>query len=86
MSTTVYTALLERRADMIQQQLRKVGNSLVVTIPKDEVERLELREGQFISFDITPMELKPLLKPEIRQAIMETWDEDLEAYRYLADR
>ena len=70
---------------MIQQQLRKVGNSFVVTIPKDEVERLGLKEGQFLSLDITPMEIRPVLKPELRAAIMETWDEDLEAYRYLAD-
>jgi putative addiction module antidote len=70
---------------LIQQQLRKVGNSYVVTIPKDEVERLELKEGQILSIEITPMELRPILRPEIREAIRETWEEDLEAYEFLAD-
>ena len=33
---------------MIAQQLRKVGNSYVVTIPKDEVERRGWQEGQLL--------------------------------------
>ena len=70
---------------MIQQQLRKVGNSFVVTIPKEEVERLQLTDGQFLGVEITPMEIRPLLRPEIRAALEETWDEDLEAYHFLAD-
>lgn len=70
---------------MIQQQLRKVGNSYVVTIPKEEVERLGVSEGQLLALEITPLEIRPILRPEIRAALEETWEEDLEAYRYLAD-
>jgi antitoxin component of MazEF toxin-antitoxin module len=71
---------------MIQQRLRKVGNSFVVTIPKDEIDRLHIVEGQMISLDITPMEMRPVLNPELKAALMEHWDEDVEAYNYLADR
>jgi antitoxin component of MazEF toxin-antitoxin module len=71
---------------MIQQQLRKVGNSLVVTIPKDEVERLGLREGQLLGIEITPLEVRPLLRPDLREALDATWEQDEPAYRYLADR
>jgi antitoxin component of MazEF toxin-antitoxin module len=71
---------------MIQQQLRKVGNSFVVTIPKDEVERLELKEGQILSLEITPMEIRPMLRPELKEILEARWDKDLPAYQYLADR
>ena len=71
---------------MIQQQLRKVGNSYVVTIPKEEVERLQIQEGQILSLEITPMELRPVLRPELKKAFEESWERNEAAYRYLADR
>lgn len=71
---------------MIQQQLRKVGNSFVVTIPRDEVDRLQIVEGQLLSLEITPMEIRPLLRPELREAFEARWAEDEAAYRFLADR
>jgi antitoxin component of MazEF toxin-antitoxin module len=73
-------------AIMIQQQLRKVGNSYVVTIPKDEVERLELEEGQILSLEITPMELRPKQLTELKHANEESWKRNEAGYRYLADR
>jgi putative addiction module antidote len=39
-------------------KLRKVGNSYVVTIPMDTVERFELKEGDFIAIDIDTEEIK----------------------------
>jgi antitoxin component of MazEF toxin-antitoxin module len=68
------------------QRLRKVGNSYVVTIPKDEVERLELQEGQLLSLEITPMEVRPKLRPELKQALDDSWERNEAGYRYLADR
>ena len=71
---------------MIQQQLRKVGNSFVVTVPKEEVERLGISEGQLLGIDITPLEIRPVLRPELRQALHESWKRNEAGYRYLADR
>ena len=71
---------------MIQQQLRKVGNSYVVTIPREEVERLQIAEGQLLGLEITPMEVRPVLRPELRQAFEESWERNEAGYRYLADR
>ena len=71
---------------MIQQQLRKVGNSYVVTIPKEEVDRLELSEGQLLGIDITPLEIRPILRPELKKALDESWKRNEAGYRYLADR
>ena len=71
---------------MIQQKLRKVGNSYVVTIPKDEVERRGLREGQLLAIEVEPVEVVPMMSPEVLRAFEESWERNEEAYRYLADR
>ena len=39
-------------------KLRKVGNSYVVTIPADFVERFELKEGDFLALNIDSDEIK----------------------------
>lgn len=69
---------------MIQQQLRKVGNSYVVTIPKDEVERNGWSVGDRFAVQLTPLEERPVLNPEIRDALEASWNEHEAAYRYLA--
>ena len=71
---------------MITQQLRKVGNSYVVTVPKDEVERRGWREGQLLAVQLTELEVRPILDDDLRKAIEERWDRNEEALRYLAGR
>ena len=39
-------------------KLRKVGNSYVVTIPKDTVDRFELNEGDFLAINLDTDEIK----------------------------
>ncbi|HLH60739.1 MAG TPA: AbrB/MazE/SpoVT family DNA-binding domain-containing protein [Ktedonobacteraceae bacterium] len=70
---------------MIWQKLRKVGNSYVVTIPKEEVERQNLQEGQLLAVEIQPAEVRPVLSPELRKAFEESWQHNEEAYRYMAE-
>lgn len=71
---------------MITQQLRKVGNSYVLTVPKAEVERLQVTEGDFIQMDLSKMVLKPVLNPELQQL----FDEDIQVLapmlEYLKDK
>jgi len=43
---------------VIDTKLRKVGNSYVVTIPKDLIDRFELNEQDFIAIEIDPDEIK----------------------------
>lgn len=71
---------------LIQQRLRKIGNSDVVTIPKEEVEWLQITEGQLLGLEITPLEVRPVRRPELRQAFEEGWERNQAGYRYLADR
>lgn len=71
---------------MIQQKLRRQGNSLVVTIPKEEIERLNLHEGQILLIDVQPLELRPVLAPELRQVFEESWQQNEAGYRALAKK
>lgn len=69
---------------MTTQKLRRVGNSLVVTIPKEEAERLELHEGDFVGVDVRKVRVRPELTPEIRAAFERSWELYEADYRYLA--
>jgi antitoxin component of MazEF toxin-antitoxin module len=71
---------------MIYARLRKANNSYVVTIPKDEVERLHLREGQMLAIEAHPVEMRPVLPDDLRDALAESWERNEAGYRYLADR
>ena len=71
---------------MITQQLRKVGNSYVVTVPKDEVEQRGWQEGQLLAIQLTALELRPVLRPELQKIVDELLDEHEDALQYLAER
>ena len=71
---------------MITQQLRKVGNSFVVTVPKDEVEQRGWQEGQLLAVQLTALEVRPILRSELREIVDELLDEHEDALRYLAGR
>ncbi len=43
-------------------KLRKVGNSYVVTIPKDTIDRFKLKEGDYLAMDFDPNEVKKAKK------------------------
>ena len=70
---------------MIWQKLRKVGNSYVVTIPKEEIERQNLQEGQMLAIEVQAVEIRPVPSPALRQAFEESWRRNEAAYRYLAE-
>jgi antitoxin component of MazEF toxin-antitoxin module len=71
---------------MFTQQLRKEGDTYFVTIPRDEVEQRGLREGQFVTIQVTEIEERQDLADDIRNAIDERWERNEPALRYLADR
>ena len=68
------------------QQIRKVGNSYVVTVPKELVERNDWHEGTQVAVELTEMETRPVLRPEIKAIIDDIWEENVEAMNYLAGR
>ena len=70
---------------MVVGKIRKVGNSLVVTVPKEEAEELDLHEGDLVAMDIRKAEVRPVLRPELQKLAEESWERNEAAYRYLRE-
>jgi putative addiction module antidote len=68
------------------QRIRKVGNSLVVTIPKEEVERHDLHEGDFVGLEVRKVVFQPQMSPELQAAFERSWETYQADYQYLAER
>lgn len=71
---------------MVTQQLRKVGNSYVVTVSKAEVDRMGAKEGDFIASDHNLLELKPVLSDEIKGNIERNREALAATMHYLKDK
>jgi antitoxin component of MazEF toxin-antitoxin module len=70
---------------VITQRIRRTGNSFVITILKEEAERLNLSEGDFVGIEIRKMRLWPELSPELREAFERSWEAREQDYCYLAE-
>jgi antitoxin component of MazEF toxin-antitoxin module len=71
---------------MITAKLRRSGNSFIVTVPRTEVDRLHLHEGQTVAVDVHAVEVRPVLSPQLQAVFDEVFPEIEPALRYLADR
>ncbi len=70
---------------MVVGKIRKVGNSLVVTVPKEEAEELELREGDLVTMEIRKAEVRPVLRPDLRKLAEESWKRNQSGYSHLRE-
>jgi len=68
---------------VIQQKIRKVGNSYVVTIPKEEMRRRGLKDGQLVAVDVQPLSIRPELPPDVAAAFEASWAQNEAIYRAL---
>jgi antitoxin component of MazEF toxin-antitoxin module len=71
---------------MVTAKLRRVGNSFVVTVPREEIERKQLKEGQLVSLEVNAVEVRPVMSPDVREAFEASWQRNEAGYRYLAGR
>ena len=55
---------------MFTAQLRKVGNSVVVTVPREELDRLSIAEGATVTVEVheARIHIEPVLAPDLRAA------------------
>jgi antitoxin component of MazEF toxin-antitoxin module len=70
---------------MFVARLRRRGNSFVVTVPRAEVERLGLKEGQTVSFDIRLASARSLFEPTLKNAFETEFSRGHAALKYLAE-
>ena len=72
---------------MFTTQLRKVGNSQAVIVPKDELERLGIPEGATVSVEVRQVEVTvtPILPKHLKEASDRALAWGQEGLRYLAE-
>lgn len=75
----------------IERKIRKVGNSLSVTIPKEVLDFADLKEGDTIEFvskegDLLIKKHDSIVTPEFMQMIEEICEEQKEVLSALVDR
>jgi hypothetical protein len=70
---------------MIRQPLRKSGDTFVVTIPEEEIQRYGLKEGQLLGLYLVPLAARLALRQELRDALDRSWEQSAEVYRELAE-
>lgn len=63
--------------------LRKSGGSVVVTIPREELERAGVREGDMVEVQIRPVEVRPRLTPNLERSLRIELANGREALNYL---
>jgi antitoxin component of MazEF toxin-antitoxin module len=68
------------------QKIRRVGSSLVVTIPKLAAEALGIGEGDRVEVSLQPVEPRSRLRPEVRAAAEAALQQIEPGLRYLADK
>jgi len=68
------------------ERVRKTGNSLAVTISKDEAARHDLHEGDFVEIHLNKVTMRPELPRDTRAAFDAVRKEYAEGIAYLADK
>lgn len=70
---------------MVTGKLRRSGNSFIVTVPRDEVERLGLCEGALVTIEVRPAEVRPVLAHDLKEAFEVEFRRNQAGLRYLAE-
>jgi antitoxin component of MazEF toxin-antitoxin module len=71
---------------MLVRRVRKVGNRLVITIPRKEAARLEITEGDFVAVEIRKATIRSEMSPDVRAAFERVFDPGHPDMRYLKDQ
>ena len=64
----------------------RTGNSLVVSITKEEVEKLGIHEGDLVDVQLQKMELRPAMRPEVKAALERAAAKYAPDLEYLKDK
>ena len=63
--------------------LRKNGGSIVVSIPREELERVGAHEGDMVEVQIRPVDVRPRLTPSLEASLRIELANGREALEYL---
>ena len=68
---------------MLLQKVRKVGNSYIVTIPKEVIESQQLIEGDTVALEVRKVDYQLRMDPDVRAAFERSMKLYKEDYDYL---
>lgn len=71
---------------MMVQRVRRQGNSLGLTIPKEEAERLGIQEGDLVAVSLNRLQVHVQLPDDVREATEVVLGEFRSDLDYLKDR
>ncbi len=71
---------------MFHGQVTRRDGELIVTIPKEEADRLNITGGQTVTINVASVEDQSTLQPDIQDALDELWPRLKPALEYLNGR
>ncbi len=71
---------------MITQKIRKVGNSLMVAIPREEAEAQGVGEGDVVAVEVRRVSVRPELAPRLRALVEWSLEHRAADLEYLKDK
>ena len=63
--------------------LRKSGGSIVISIPREELDRVGAHVGDMVEVQIRPVEIRPRLTPNLERSLQIELANGREALKYL---
>jgi putative addiction module antidote len=67
------------------QKVRKVGNSYVVTIPREVMENQDLQEGDTVALEVRKVDYRLHMNPDVRAALERSLKLYKDDYDYLGE-
>jgi len=65
--------------------IRRSGNSFVIRIPREEMERIGVQEGEPVSVEIRAVDVRPRLRKDLRPIVDTEIANSASAFQRLAD-
>ena len=67
------------------QKIRRSGNSYVITIPADVIERHDLKQDDLVRVQLQVLDVVPRIAPDLQESLAYALEGSDEALRYLRD-
>ena len=65
--------------------IRRSGNSFVIRVPREEMERIGIEEGEPVSVEIRAVEVRPRLPKHLRDSVEVEIERSAQAFKRLAN-
>src|SRR5215471_12906813 len=64
-----WTKIDHERAGPLSTTIRRSGNSFVIRVPREEMERIGIQEGEHVPVEIRALDMRPRLAVDLRASV-----------------